>query len=139
MSITFQEINAQILPLFKSVIQQWLPGGHFSGEEYTVRNPLRTDDRPGSFKINATTGYWSDFATGDKGGDLVSLYAYINNTNQGKAVADLSRFFGVQDTTAKKKGKRIYTELLWPCPADTPPRSPESPGHTPASARSTGR
>ena len=38
--------------------------------------PRRADHRKGSFKINLTTGRWSDFATGDAGGDLVSLAAY---------------------------------------------------------------
>ena len=42
-----------------------------------ARNPTRPDRRPGSFKINLTTGRWADFATGDRGGDPVSLAAYL--------------------------------------------------------------
>ena len=45
------------------------------GHEYVARNPTRADRRPGSFKINLRTGRWADFATGDKGGDPVSLAA----------------------------------------------------------------
>ena len=31
----------------------------------------------GSFSVSITTGVWADFATDDRGGDLVSLYAYL--------------------------------------------------------------
>jgi hypothetical protein len=35
------------------------------------------DQNPGSFSINVRTGRWADFATGDKGGDVISLAAYL--------------------------------------------------------------
>ena len=41
-------------------------------------NPTRPDRRAGSFKVNLRTGRWADFATGDKGGDAVSLAAYLS-------------------------------------------------------------
>ena len=44
---------------------------------YVALNPTRNDRRPGSFKINIRTGRWCDFATGDRGGDPVSLVAYL--------------------------------------------------------------
>jgi hypothetical protein len=45
-----------------------------------VLSPYRSNDEsPGSLKINAKTGLWSDAATGTRGDDLVSYYAYINN------------------------------------------------------------
>ena len=47
--------------------------GRICGREYVARNPRRDDRRAGSFKINVTAGRWSDFATGDKGGDPISL------------------------------------------------------------------
>ena len=41
-------------------------------------NPTRADRRPGSFSVNTRTGRWADFATGDRGGDVVSLAAYLH-------------------------------------------------------------
>lgn len=132
--INFQEINSQLLPAFRSLVTQWIPGGQFSGDEYTVRNPVRTDHTPGSFRINIRTGSWSDFACADaKGGDPVSLYAYINNINNGKSAAELARTLGITEParTAPAHREKIYTELLWPCPPETPPVPAERPVKTP--------
>ena len=54
-------------------------------------NPLRDDSRPGSFKVNLCTGRWADFATGDKGGDAISLLAYLRGLSQGEAARLLAR------------------------------------------------
>jgi putative DNA primase/helicase len=59
----------QALPL----LREWLPHGHLERDEYVAHNPTRADKNPGSFKVNVKTGVWSDFATDDTGGDLISL------------------------------------------------------------------
>lgn len=59
------------------IFQHWLPDGEMRGRQYMACNPLRYDAEIGSFTINTETGWWSDFATGDKGGDLISLVAYL--------------------------------------------------------------
>jgi hypothetical protein len=38
-----------------------------------------------SFRINMRTGRWADFATQDKGGDVISLYAFLNSLRQSDA------------------------------------------------------
>ena len=65
----------RVLP---GLLEEWLPGGKVvGGQEYEVRNPTRGDRKPGSFEINIRSGQWLDGATGDKGGDPISLYAYL--------------------------------------------------------------
>jgi hypothetical protein len=64
-----------------------------------VRNPRRPDRRPGSFLINLRTGKWADFATGDKGGDPVSLAAFLFGLSQSKAAEELARMLGVAIST----------------------------------------
>lgn len=54
-----------------------LPGGRLCGVEYVVKNPKRPDRTPGSFSINVQTGAWADFATGDKGRDIIGLVAFL--------------------------------------------------------------
>jgi hypothetical protein len=71
--IDFGSINRRAVPMLSALCQRWLPGGKFVGREYVVRNPRRNDRRPGSFSVNVRTGRWGDFATGDKGGDAISL------------------------------------------------------------------
>ena len=66
-----------------------LTGGKNRGREYLPLNPKRGDHKPGSFTINRDTGKWMDGATGDKGGDLVALGAYLWGIKQGEAAARL--------------------------------------------------
>lgn len=58
-------------------VTQWLPNGKNEHGEWTALNPTREDNTAGSFKVNLKSGAWIDNATDDKGGDFVSLYAYI--------------------------------------------------------------
>ena len=95
-SIDFKGIAAAALASAKSLLQEWLPGGRFEGHEYVALNPTRNDRSPGSFKINCQTGKWSDFADPNaKGGDLISLFAYINSLDQGKAAQQIADKLGM--------------------------------------------
>ena len=73
-----------------AICRRVLPGGRVVGGEYEVRNPKRLDRNPGSFRINVRTGCWSDFATGDSGGDVISLVAYLFDISQLEAARRLS-------------------------------------------------
>jgi hypothetical protein len=55
---------------------------------------MRADRHLGSFKINLRTGRWADFATGDAGGDLISLRAYLDGIRQGEAARRIAREIG---------------------------------------------
>jgi hypothetical protein len=93
--LNFEAINRAALANVHEVLQRWLPDGHLEGREYTAINPRRADHRRGSFKVNVDTGKWADFATGDAGGDLVSLAAYLAGVSQGEAVRELANMLGV--------------------------------------------
>ncbi|QPB08668.1 DNA helicase [Burkholderia phage Mica] len=93
--LDFAAINDALNP--DVVVPQWLPGGELRGTEYVVANPTRNDRTPGSFTINLRKGVWKDYATGDGGADLVSLYAYIFHGNdQGAAAKELADNHGVR-------------------------------------------
>jgi uncharacterized protein (DUF927 family) len=114
----FRTVAGAALSSVDSVLARWLPNGKRTGHEYATRNPTRNDNRPGSFSINTNTGAWGDFATGDKGGDLVSLVAYLDGINQGEAADRLADFLGLP-------GARPYQNA---------PGQPGQPGHA-ATAR----
>ena len=96
-SIDFKGIAAAALASAKSLLQEWLPGGRFEGREYSALNPTRNDRTLGSFKINWQTGEWSDFADPNaKGRDLISLFAYINSLDQGKAARQIAERLGMR-------------------------------------------
>ena len=67
------------------LVTKWLPGGRLFGNEWVARNPRRPDRTAGSFKVNVKTGRWADFATGDAGGDLIALLAYLRGCSQAQA------------------------------------------------------
>jgi hypothetical protein len=83
--LNFKAVAREALAQGHFLVSAMLPGGRMEGQEYVVRNPLRPDNAPGSFKVNLRTGHWADFATDSKGRDLISLTAYLLGISQGKA------------------------------------------------------
>jgi hypothetical protein len=74
-----------------------LPSGRREGREYVALNPKRVDRRLGSFKVNLRTGKWADFAGDVRGGDVVSLVAYLFDLSQREAARRLARMVGLPD------------------------------------------
>lgn len=93
--ILFVVTNDACLRNWPALVQTWLPQGRRAGEEWVALNPTRADTRPGSFKVNLRLGKWADFATGDRGGDPVSLYAYLNRLSQLEAARELINDWGM--------------------------------------------
>ena len=94
--VDFAQVNRAALGALPALLARWLPDGRREGEEWVARNPRRADRRPGSFKINLRTGRWSDFATGDRGGDPVSLAAYLAGIGQVEAARELASALGIE-------------------------------------------
>jgi hypothetical protein len=94
-SIEFAEISHAALAVLPRLLARWLPGGRIEGAEYVALNPLRADHRPGSFKVNLVTGRWADFAVAEaRGGDVVSLGAYLGGIGQREAAERLAAMLG---------------------------------------------
>ena len=98
----FAAINEAALLVLPRLLERWVPGGRMVGREYFVLNPTRRDRSIGSFRINITTWRWADFATGDAGGDVIALAAYLHRISQAEAA------------------KRIADMLCIPCTDTTP-------------------
>jgi putative DNA primase/helicase len=94
--IPFKRIADRALHSAKYIVQEVAPGGRIVGAEYKALNPRRNDQAIGSFSINLNTGFWADFATGDKGGDLVSYVAFCNRSSQGEAALWLANRLGMR-------------------------------------------
>lgn len=93
--VDFAAVNRAALARLPDILARWLPGGRIEGREYVARNPKRHDRRPGSFKVNLGTGRWADFATSDKGGDPISLAAYLASCGQAEAARQLAVMLGL--------------------------------------------
>ncbi len=94
--VDFHAINRACLRCLPDLLNTWLPGGVLHGHEYQALNPTRVDRNLGSFKINTRTGRWGDFATGDSGSDVISLYAYLKSLSQGEAARCLQGMVGAK-------------------------------------------
>ncbi|MGE0521268.1 MAG: VapE domain-containing protein [Reyranella sp.] len=93
MSIPFAEIASALLARAESVVPEWLPAGKRRGHEWV------TGDLYGgagdSCSVNLVTGRWADFASDERGNDLISLYAAIHSIGQGEAAKRLAEDTGV--------------------------------------------
>jgi hypothetical protein len=133
--IDFDRIAAALNP--ETLVPQWLPDGKRVGSEWVARNPTRADNRPGSFSINLKTGAWADFATGDEGGDLISLRAYLMHSNDnGAAARELADMHGItaDPTPAVRDIRDAKPTVIMPAPADAPQPDFRHPTHGQPSA-----
>ena len=92
--VNFADIAWRSLSCSAEILRCYVPQGRIEGHEYTALNPKRSDQSMGSFKINLKTGRWADFATGDRGGDLISLVAYITDQTQLAAALEIQNIIG---------------------------------------------
>jgi putative DNA primase/helicase len=94
--VEIQRIANAALLAADNLLADWLPDGIRKGKEYWAINPVRGDRTPGSFSTSLHTGKWHDFASGDKGGDLVSLLAYLRGWRQIEAARFIAGQLGLQ-------------------------------------------
>lgn len=121
---SFAEVKAASLRSIHAVLARWLPGGKTvdNGHEYTAPNPTRADKSMGSFKVNLSKGAWSDFATGDSGGDLIDLVRYVDGCSEVEARNALADFLNMtasaptSPTKQSKSAKADSWEAIQPIP-----------------------
>ena len=80
------------LPHLPELCRRWLPGGKEIKREWVCGS--LAGEAGASCKINLRTGEWADFATGQKGGDAVSLAAAKYGLTQAEAAQRLAEMFG---------------------------------------------
>lgn len=115
--IDFKRIAHAALGQSLILLSRWLPGGKVDGREYKSLNPTRSDSKVGSFAVNVDSGKWGDFASGDAGLDLISLYAYLHGLSQLDAAKEVAAQMGMdvdkqvqqapQEDAVKKKSEWI--------------------------------
>lgn len=92
----FAAINAAALARLPDVQARLLPGGRALGAEWHAGS--RRGEAGDSLRVRLRgerAGAWCDFATGDKGGDPVSLAAAVARVPQTEAARRLARMLGV--------------------------------------------
>ena len=85
--IDFARLAAELLNGSEVLVPSWLPDGRREGHEYKCGST--SGGKGTSCSVNLKTGAWADFATDDKGGDLISLYANKHGMSQLDAAREL--------------------------------------------------
>lgn len=88
--VDFDAIRAASQRDAHAICRRVLPGGKLNGVEYVVKNPKRADRTAGSFSVNVRTGAWGDFATGDRGTDMIGLVAFLFDQTRTEAARNLA-------------------------------------------------
>ncbi|SUX28449.1 DUF927 domain-containing protein [Chromobacterium vaccinii] len=137
--LPFEPVKAAALAALPRVLD-WA-GVHWKQVHHEIQmiNPTRSnDDGYGSFSINAHSGVWADFASGDKGGDVIALVAYLKSYGQGEACKDLARLLGIVNGEASAAvvpaplpATSPTAEAVLPIPAALMGKMPRSKPHHP--------
>lgn len=128
---SFADVKSAALKNIDRVLEHWLPHGKRvdGGKEYTAPNPTRTDKHAGSLKVSLSKGTWADFATGDKGGDLIDLVHYLDGGTDIEACNKLADLLGVSASTSQAKGSPAKSKspewiAVQPIPAEAMSKCP---------------
>jgi AAA domain-containing protein/uncharacterized protein DUF6371 len=92
--IPFDAISAAALANAPSLLADWFPHGRKRGLEFKIGS-IRGE--PGeSLSVNLNTGAWADFASDERGGDLIDLRAAMSHGgDKGAAGRELAKILGI--------------------------------------------
>ena len=86
--LDFTALAQRLLISADTLVPQWLAGGRRRGHEWVCGDLAGGEGD--SCSVNLLSGRWADFATSERGGDLISLYAAIQEITMGEAYRELS-------------------------------------------------
>ena len=95
----YAAVNRAALARLPDVLARLLPGGRTVGTEWHAAG--LGGGRGDSLRVRlrgGRAGAWADFATGDRGGDPVSLAAAVARLPQHDAARQLARMLGMEGT-----------------------------------------
>ncbi len=100
----FQTVKASLKGQYGGVIAAMLPGGKFQGNEYVCGS--LAGGSGDSCKTNVKTGVGSDFATGEKWGDVIALTALAMNCGQEEAALFLADEYHIDTDNQEPPARR---------------------------------
>jgi putative DNA primase/helicase len=133
--INFKALGDALLPMADALVQQWIPDG-VQGSNNEYRAGSVRGGKGESFSVNLRTGKWSDFATGEAGVDLVSLYASAYDMTPGAAAIELANAHGLADVagivmTGRTGHSAAPVRPVAPVPSPKPTRAKDRENWTP--------
>lgn len=126
--INFQALADALLSNAEQLVPAWLPGGAKRGHEWVCGG--LTGGEGSSCSVNLNNGRWADFATGEQGGDLTSLYGAIHGLTMGKAAVQVARDEGLEDVAGVQRDNAHQRIERPPPPPKAQKREHEDEGWT---------
>ena len=111
MSGYLDEVREAVSRIVPAALQEWLPEGHVVGHYYACAN--LNGGRGDSLKVDLRRGYWKDYASNEKGGDLIDLYAKTHGMDYKAALHELAGKLGV---SKPKRGPSREFQTVVPVP-----------------------
>jgi Toprim domain/Domain of unknown function (DUF6371) len=110
--VDFKAVAGAALSRSRHLLPGWFPAGRWRGREFLIGN--LAGDLGESLSINADTGLWADFASGERGVDLLALYASIHRLPMMDAARELGSTLSVYagESTAAPIGQTPSAEWL---------------------------
>lgn len=123
--INFKALADALLPMVDTLVPQWLPGGHRNGPEWKCGS--LAGEAGSSCSVNMVTGQWADFASDDRGTDLLSLYAAIQCQSMATAAVQIARQLGLESVAGLVKTAKgeALVPVANPRPAPPPKQQAE--------------
>ena len=87
--IDFSEVKKRYREDPIAILKRIIGAGRVEGGDYVALNPRRCDKKAGSFRIDIASGKFHDFATGDRGGSVIDLAAFVFNCDIATAAQKL--------------------------------------------------
>lgn len=117
-----RQVAAVALSNASWLVPELLPTGKLRNGRYWALNPNRGDRSLGSFYVTMETGWWCDRASGDRGGDIVALAAFVWGVKQLEAAEQLASRLnlsvfdepskGLSEDSRKKQAARVEQAML---------------------------
>ncbi len=106
---TPRDLNNQLCSQIESVLSYLLPGGKQKGHEWIAGS--LSGEKGKSFAVRMTggkTGVWSDFATGESGGDLLDLWKEARQISFVETLDQVKVYLGIENDSPKLFNKTKY-------------------------------
>ncbi len=113
--ITPRELNAQLNSQIESVLMMLLPGGKKRGHEWQAGSLAGNEGKSLCVNISGgKAGVWSDFATGESGGDLLDLWGAVKQIAFTDTLNQVRDHLGITLEKPKFTAKKTYKKPAKP-------------------------
>lgn len=102
----FREVREELKEIgIRRIVEEHYMTPQRHGTIYFVKSPA-SPDKTASLAIFPETNRFCDFANGNKGGDVISLYAYVKGCSQWEALKALTQYYGLSDGRQDRRDVR---------------------------------